>query len=110
MKLGSVIVDMAAESGGNVEGSVAGEVVQVNGVNIIGTGNWANGVAKHASQMYANNLFNLVSEFWDKQAQIFTLDVEDEIQTHCLISHQGEVVNKTLIDFYASIDTTSGAA
>jgi NAD(P) transhydrogenase subunit alpha len=110
MKPGSVIVDMAAESGGNVEGSVAGEIVAIDGVSVIGSGNWANGVAKHASQMYANNLFNLVSEFWDKENQSFNLDIEDEIQSHCLISHQGSVVNATLNSFYASIDQATGVA
>lgn len=110
MKPGSVIVDMAAESGGNVEGSVAGEIVAIDGVSVIGCGNWANGVAKHASQMYANNLFNLVSEFWDKENQSFNLDIEDEIQSHCLISHRGSVVNATLNSFYASIDQATGVA
>ena len=62
MKPGSVIVDMAAETGGNVEGSVAGETVVVDGVTIIGNGNWANYVSRDASQMYSSNLFNLVDE------------------------------------------------
>lgn len=100
MKPGSIIVDMAAENGGNVEGSVAGGVVEHQGVKIIGTGSWANGTAKHASQMYANNLFNLVSEFWDKEANVFKLDLQDEIQSGCIITHEGEVVNKMISDFY----------
>jgi NAD(P) transhydrogenase subunit alpha len=100
MKPGSVIVDMAAESGGNVAGSVAGEVVVKHGVSLVGIGNWANGVAKHATQMYANNLFNLVSEFWSKEDNKFQLDVEDEIQSGCIITYQGEVVNKMIKSFY----------
>jgi H+-translocating NAD(P) transhydrogenase subunit alpha len=73
MRPGSVIVDMAAETGGNVEGSVPGETVVVNGVTIIGNGNWANHVARDASQMYSANLFNLVEEFWNKEQKSMVL-------------------------------------
>jgi NAD(P) transhydrogenase subunit alpha len=62
MAPGAVIVDMAAETGGNVEGSVPNETVVVDGVTIVGTANLANEVARDASQMYANNLFNLVED------------------------------------------------
>jgi NAD(P) transhydrogenase subunit alpha len=101
MKPGSVIVDMAAESGGNVEGSVSGETVKLHGVTLVGIGSWANGVAKHATQMYANNLFNLVSEFWCEQNNHFKLDITDEIQSGCIITHQGEVVNAMVQSIYA---------
>lgn len=93
MMPGSVIVDMAAENGGNVEGSVSGEIVEVHKVKIIGTGNWSNEVAKNASQMYANNLLNLVSEFWMEENNNLVIDPEDEIQRHCLITYQGEISN-----------------
>ena len=102
MRPGSVIVDMAAESGGNVQGSVSGETVSIHGVNIIGTGAWANGVAKHASQMYASNLYNLISEFWSKDNNLFALDIEDEVQSGCIITYQGKVVNTMISDFYDS--------
>ncbi|WP_339720977.1 NAD(P) transhydrogenase subunit alpha [uncultured Paraglaciecola sp.] len=102
MQAGSVIVDMAAENGGNVEGSVSGEVVKHQGVTIIGTGSWANGVAKHATQMYANNLFNLISEFWHQEDNIFTLHLEDEVQSGCIITHKGQVVNAMLQSIYAA--------
>lgn len=101
MKPGSVIVDMAAENGGNVQGSVATEVVVQSGVTIIGTGFWANGVAKHASQMYANNLQNLLSEFWSKENNKFVINVEDEVQSACIITHLGQVTNSTIKNFYA---------
>lgn len=107
MKPGSVIVDMASESGGNVEGSVPGAIVDVHGVSIIGTGNWANGVAKHATQMYANNLFNLVSEFWSEQDNMFKTEVTDEIQSGCIITHQGEVVNAMVKSIYESNNTAT---
>jgi NAD(P) transhydrogenase subunit alpha len=102
MKPGSVIVDMAAENGGNVQGSVSSEVVVKSGVTIIGTGFWANGVAKHATQMYANNLQNLISEFWSKEDNQFLLDVEDEVQSGCIITHQGQVTNSMIKGFYGS--------
>lgn len=100
MRAGSVIVDMAAENGGNVAGSVSGQTVEINGVSVIGTGFWANGVAKHASQMYASNLFSLISEFWDKEGKQFALDIQDEVLSTCVISHQGQVTNKMISDFY----------
>jgi NAD(P) transhydrogenase subunit alpha len=96
MQNGSVIVDMAAESGGNVEGSIAGETVVVDGVTIIGDGNWANFVSKDASQMYSSNLENLFLEFWDPDEKIFKLNFEDEILKGCIITHQGEIVNETI--------------
>lgn len=96
MRPGSVIVDMAAEQGGNVEGSVPGETVEVDGVTIIGDGNWTNFVAKDASVMYSSNLFNLLDEFRDQETKDFKLNFEDEILRGCVITHQGEIVSETL--------------
>ena len=96
MKPGSVIVDMAAESGGNVEGTVAGETVDVDGVTIIGTGNWPNYVSRDASQMYSSNLFNLVDEGWDQDGKAFKVDFENDILQGCIITHGGEIVNDTI--------------
>ena len=96
MQPGSVIVDMAAETGGNVEGSVAGQEVTVNGVTIIGQGNWPNFVSRDASQMYSSNLLNMVSEYWDKENKSFVLDRENEIIQGCLITHGGAIVNETI--------------
>ena len=96
MQPGSVIVDMAAETGGNVEGSVPGETVVINGVTIIGNGNWANVSAHDASHMYSSNLFNLVDEFWDSETKAVILDFEDDILQGCVVTHQGMVVNETI--------------
>lgn len=96
MSPGSVLVDLAAESGGNVEGSVAGEEVNINGVRILGFKNLPGRVSVHASQMYSSNLFNFVSEFWDKEKKEFVLNREDEIIKAALITHGGEVVNETI--------------
>lgn len=96
MAPGSVIVDMAAETGGNVEGSVPNEVVDVNGVTIVGTGNLANLVARDATTMYANNLFNLVEDTWDEESKSFVLDLENDILPGCVITHGGAVVHPTI--------------
>lgn len=101
MKPGAVVVDMAAENGGNVEGSVAGDTIQVEGVSIIGTGNWPNGVAFNASQMYANNLFSLISEFWDKEQNQWVVDLADEIQENAVITDSGYIANETIREIHA---------
>ncbi|AXT38702.1 NAD(P) transhydrogenase subunit alpha [Alteromonas sp. BL110] len=100
MKPGSVVVDMAATSGGNVEGSVAGETVEVNGVKVIGNGNWSQFVAKAATDMYANNIYNLVDEFFDDETKTFGLNLEDDILAGCVITHDGNITNDMLNNAY----------
>ena len=95
MQRGSVVIDMAAETGGNVEGSAPGEVVELNGVKIVGTGNWPNSVPRDASQMYSSNLFSLVSEFWDDEAKTVVLDFDNDL-IGCVITHNNEIVNQTI--------------
>ena len=96
MAPGSVIVDMAAETGGNVEGSVPNEIIEINGVTIVGQGNLPNNVCRDASQMYSSNLYNLVEDSWDKEANVFKLDFEHDILPGCIITHGGEVVHETI--------------
>ena len=96
MKPGSIIVDMAVESGGNVEGSKSNTEVMINGVRIIGLGNLPGRVAAHASQMYSNNLYNFIAEYWDKNEKIFKLNCDDELMKGCLVTHQGKIVNEQL--------------
>ena len=96
MQPGSVIVDMAAETGGNVEGSAAGQETVINGVTIIGQGNWPNYVCRDASQMYSSNLCNMISQYWDKDRNALALDREDDIIRGCLITHGGAIVNETI--------------
>ena len=95
MRAGSVVIDMAAETGGNVEGSQPGEVVDINGVTVVGTGNWPNAVARDASQMYSSNLFNLFDEFWDSDEKLFNLDFENDL-IGCVITHDRKIVNETI--------------
>ena len=96
MAPGCVIVDMAAETGGNVEGSVPNEVVEWSGVTIIGKGNLAGEVARDASQMYSSNLFNLVEDNWHEEQNIFAVDFDDDILPGCVITHGGDIVNETI--------------
>ena len=68
----------------------------VNGVTIIGDGNWANYVARDASQMYAANLCSLIEEFWHKDEKRLVLNFEDDIIQGCVITHEGMIVNQTI--------------
>jgi NAD(P) transhydrogenase subunit alpha len=96
MKPGGVIVDMAVDSGGNVEGSKPDETVEIGGVSILGVSNLPAQVSKDASQMYSSNLYNLVSEYWDEESKSFNLDLEDDILNGCVITHDGSIVNETI--------------
>ena len=97
MKPGSIVVDMAVESGGNVEGSKVNEdVVTANGVHILGQGNLPGYAAVHASQMYSANLHNLVEEYWDNGTKTFQLNLEDEIIKGCLVTYEGKIINPLL--------------
>ena len=96
MKPGGVIVDMAVDSGGNVEGSRADETVQIGRVSLVGISNLPAEVSQDASQMYSSNLFNLVTEYWDEETKAFNLDLEDDILKGCVITHGGTIVNETI--------------
>jgi NAD(P) transhydrogenase subunit alpha len=92
MKPGSVIVDMAAESGGNCALSRAGEVVVEHGVKIIGPRNLPGSVCATTSQLYASNLVAFLGALL-KEGQV-ALDLEDEVLRAPLVCHQGEVTNE----------------
>ena len=96
MQIGSVVVDMAAETGGNVEGSVPNETVLINGVTVVGKGNLPNEVSRDASQMYSTNLFNLIEDNWDKTSATFNINFEHDILPGCIITHGGEITNETI--------------
>ena len=98
MQPGSVVVDMAVSSGGNVEGSKKGEIVDINGIKIIGNINLPGEVPTHASQVYANNIFNLIDEFYDEEIASFSYNLSDEILTNCIVTHKGEFINKSVKD------------
>ena len=96
MRPGSVVVDMAVESGGNVEGSVLDEIVDVNGVKLIGLGNLPSSVASNASEMYSANVTHLLDEFWDADDKRLRLNPDDDIVAGCVLTRGGEIVNETI--------------
>ena len=96
MSQGSVIVDMAVGTGGNVEGSIPHETIDINGVKIVGNTNLPGELPFHSSQVYSSNIFNLIDEFWNEDEKNLKLDVSDEILSICLISHEKEYINKTI--------------
>jgi len=96
MRPGSVIVDMAAAAGGNVEGTVAGEMVEKHGVTIIGAANLARSLAADASALFARNLYNFLSAFWDKDRNEPVLPDDDELVKGIRLTHGGKVVHERL--------------
>ncbi len=96
MKPGSVVVDLAVESGGNVEGSRLDELVEIDGVRVIGYGNLPSRVCLNASQVLSNNLTALLLEFWDADQKAFLIDQDDEIIAGSLVAHEGRICNPRL--------------
>ena len=97
MKPGSVIVDLAVEQGGNVEGAVAGEtVVTENGVTIIGHRNYPSRLATDASALFARNLLTFLTTFWDKETGTLNLPDDDEIVQAIRVTKGGAIVHPAL--------------
>ena len=96
MRPGSVIVDMAASAGGNVEGTVAGQSVEKHGVSIIGASNLARSLAADASALFARNLYNFLSAFWNKEQGAPVLPDDDELVKGIRLTHGGKVVHERL--------------
>jgi H+-translocating NAD(P) transhydrogenase subunit alpha len=97
MRPGSVVVDLAVEQGGNVEGSAAGEVAERHGVRIVGHRNVPSRLAADASALYARNLYNFLSAFWDKEAGRPALPEDDEIVLGIRLTRSGKVVHERLL-------------
>jgi NAD(P) transhydrogenase subunit alpha len=96
MRPGSVIVDLAAEAGGNVEGCIAGETSERHGVRVIGAVQLARTLAADASALFARNLTNFLTAFWDKEAGAPVLPDGDEIVTAIRLTRGGQIVNERL--------------
>lgn len=101
MKPGSIVIDMAVETGGNVEGSKVDDEVEINGVRIVGLANLPGRVAGHASQMYSSNLRNLLEHFWNKEKKSFVLNLEDEIIDESLVTKDKTIRSEMLRQRYA---------
>jgi NAD(P) transhydrogenase subunit alpha len=102
MRPGSMIVDIAVESGGNVECSKYDEEFEINGVQVIGFANLAGRVASNASEMYSNNVSAFVEHFWDTDAKAFGMNLTNEILKGCVITHAGKICNEMIQAAYAS--------
>ncbi|NNC73274.1 MAG: Re/Si-specific NAD(P)(+) transhydrogenase subunit alpha [Sphingomonadaceae bacterium] len=96
MKPGSVIVDLAVEQGGNVEGAAAGEVAEVHGVKIVGHRNMAGRLAADASALFSRNLYNFLSAFWDEEAKKPVLPDDDELVQGIRLTKDGAIVHERL--------------
>jgi NAD(P) transhydrogenase subunit alpha len=96
MRAGSVVVDLAASAGGNVEGTVPGESVVKHGVTIIGAVNLARSLAADSSALFARNLYNFLSAFWDQEQGAPVLPDDDEIVKGIRLTQGGKVVNERL--------------
>src|SRR5437764_1491252 len=96
MRRGSVVVDLASDAGGNVEGTVSGQSVEKHGVTIIGAANLARSLAADASALFARNLYNFLSAFWDKEQERPVLPDDDEIVKAIRLTQSGKVVNERL--------------
>ena len=112
MAPGSVIVDIAAERGGNCELTVAGRTVMHNGISIIGPTNIPSLAPAHASQMYGTNIVNLLKLMINKEGAL-KIDLNDEVIRETMVSHEGQIVNariKELLGVTADGVTNQGVA
>ncbi|QIL02458.1 Re/Si-specific NAD(P)(+) transhydrogenase subunit alpha [Sphingomonas sinipercae] len=96
MREGSVVIDLAAEAGGNVEGCVAGQSTRRHGVTVVGAINLARSLPADASALFARNLFNFLSAFWHKDSNAVVLADDDEIVRAVRLTRGGKVVNERL--------------
>lgn len=96
MKPGSVIVDLAAERGGNCEATMPGQTVEVAGVKIVGPINLAGSVPVNASSLYAKNLYAFLELFFDKKDKSFKVNWDDEIVKGTLVAKDGKIVHPNL--------------
>ncbi|MBA4037837.1 MAG: NAD(P)(+) transhydrogenase (Re/Si-specific) subunit alpha, partial [Bradyrhizobium sp.] len=93
MKPGSVLIDLAIERGGNVEGARPGEVVDTDGVKIVGYTNVAGRVAQSASSLYARNLFNFIETMFDKSNKALAVNWDDELVKATALTKDGAVIH-----------------
>ena len=111
MAPGSVIVDLAAERGGNVESTVPGQVITTpNGVTVIGYTNVPGRLATSASQLYARNLYAFIETLFDKKTKAFAINWDDELITATLLTRDGAVVHPNLIAAAAAAPAAKPAA
>jgi NAD(P) transhydrogenase subunit alpha len=96
MRPGSVLVDLAVEQGGNVEGAEYGRIVEKHGVKIVGHANMPSRIAVDASQLYARNVLAFLGLLVEKGASAVKIDAEDDIIKAALLTRDGHIVNPAL--------------
>ena len=94
MRAGSVLVDLAVERGGNVEGAMAGTVMKVGDVSIVGHLNMPGRIASTASLLYAKNLLNFLETMVDKEKSELAIDWEDELANSTCLTRDGQIVHE----------------
>ena len=97
MKPGSIIIDLASESGGNCECSIAGEIININGVLVSGSKNITSEIAQDASALFAKNLFNFFKILIDNETNEINIDWEDEIIIETALTKNGEIIHERFI-------------
>ena len=97
MKPGSIIIDLASESGGNCECSIAGEIININGVLVSGSKNITSEIAQDASALFAKNLFNFFKILIDNETNEINIDWEDEIIIGTALTKNGEIIHEGFI-------------
>ena len=93
MQRGSVIVDLAVETGGNCELSEIDKIIDHNGVKIIGYANYPSRIPGDSSTLYSRNLFNFIKILIEQETKKIKINLEDEIIEKTLIAHQGKLMN-----------------
>ncbi len=110
MRPGSVIIDLAVERGGNVEGAVAGQITEVDGVRIVGHLNVAGRIAATASQLYARNLVAFFETLVDKDSKTVKINFDDELVKATVLTHGGKVVHPNFVGAAAATPAASAPA
>ena len=92
MPRGSVIIDMAAANGGNVEGSIDNQTVNVNGVTIVGNSNLASELPVSASRLFAQNIYNFLAPMYQKETKQIVFNYDDELISKTCVAKSGELL------------------
>ncbi|RCL02717.1 MAG: NAD(P) transhydrogenase subunit alpha [Candidatus Tokpelaia sp. JSC188] len=100
MQLGSVVVDLAVEHGGNVEGVVCGQIAEIEGIKIVGYSNILSRISATASQLYARNLYAFLESMTNKESRKLVINFEDEIVKSTLLVHGGEIMRPDLVKIH----------
>ena len=102
MRPGSIVVDLAADAGGNCEATTPGERTVVDGVTILGYRNWPSRICVASSSLYAKNLLTFLTTFWDKDAQAPKLPETDDIVKGVMLTRGGAIVHPNFLPAQAA--------